>query len=75
MARPGEQALLPDQDKSNNFADQRAFVSIKVSLEKTTDFVEKAVVMDVGESGASMKSSHTSTCKKKAYFLKNRLEK
>ena len=58
-----------DDDKSNICADCGASMTITGSLANTTDVMEKTVIVDMAESGASMKATHTCM---NTYFMKNR---
>ena len=68
-ARPAVERISADDDKSNVCADCGASMTITGSLANATDVVEKAVIVDMAESGASMKATHTCM---KTYFVKNR---
>ncbi len=69
MARPPGSPILMDEDKGYLCADCGASITITGSLANTTDIVEKRVMIDMAESGATMYSSYS--CKK-THFVKDR---
>jgi hypothetical protein len=70
MARPSGSPMPMDEGKGYLCADCGASITITGSLANATDVVEKRVVIDMAESGATMYSSHS--CKK-IHFVKDRL--
>ena len=69
MAKPAGVRTFAENDKSVICADCGASMTITGSLANTTDVVEKDVIVDMAESGTSMKATHTCM---KTYFIKNR---
>jgi hypothetical protein len=68
-ARPAVERTVEANDKSTICADCGASTTITGSLANTTDVVEKETIVDMAESGARMKATHTCM---KTYFLRNR---
>ena len=70
MARPAAERFSAEDENSNIICtDCGASMTITGSLANTTDVVEKAVIVDMAENGATMKATHTCM---KTYFIKNR---
>ena len=69
MARPEGSAILMDEDKGYLCTDCRASITITGSLANTTDVVERRVMIDMAESGATMYASHSCM---KTHFVKDR---
>ena len=69
MAKPAGVRTFAENDKSVICADCGASMTITGSLANTTDVVEKDVIVDMAESGTSMKATHTVTCMK-TYFIR-----
>ncbi len=69
MAKAGE-TLSADDDKAHLCADCGATVTFTGSLANTTEVKERTVVIEMAESGAAMRTTHTCM---KTYFMKNGL--
>ena len=69
MAKPAGVRTFAENDKSVICADCGVSMTITGSLANTTDVVEKDVIVDMAESGTSMKATHTCM---QTYFIKNR---
>ena len=68
-ARPAVEGTSANDDKSYLCADCGASMTMTGSLANATDVEEKHVIVDMAESGTSMKATHTCM---KTYFIKNR---
>ena len=68
-ARPAVERTSVENDKSYICTDCGASMTITSSLANTTDVQAKSIIVDMAESGTSMKATHTCM---KTYFVKNR---
>ena len=72
MARPEGSAIPKDEDKGYLCTDCGASITITGSLAKTTDVVERKVMIDMAKNGTAMYSSHSCM---KLHFVKIELDK